>query len=112
MQFIALQTSVQAEELEIYARKPRSGTLGGGSSSSMDDAPTVPCIGLQIVEGHESLATLVASFTSERGELVRFLNQYIVNHLMFFSISLSFKATGILFWSPGVGVPSKGTVQC
>ncbi|XP_064971744.1 putative E3 ubiquitin-protein ligase RING1a isoform X2 [Musa acuminata AAA Group] len=69
-QFIALQTSVQAEELEIYARKPRSGTLGGGSSSSMDDAPTVPCIGLQILEGHESLATLIASFTSERGELV------------------------------------------
>lgn len=82
MQFIALQTSVQAEEVEIYARKPQNETLAVRSSSSKDEAPTDPYTGLQILEEQESLATLYASFTSDRGELVRCNNSYVNNWVL------------------------------
>lgn len=80
MQFIALQTSVQAEEVEMYARKPQCRNLAVGASNSMDEASTDPSIGLQMLEGQESLAAICASFTSDQGEMVRCLNWYITNH--------------------------------
>ncbi|KAJ8514073.1 hypothetical protein OPV22_004507 [Ensete ventricosum] len=69
-QFIALQTSVQAEEVEMYVRKPQCQNLAVGASNSMDEASADPSIGLQMVEGQESLAAICASFMSDLGEMV------------------------------------------
>ncbi|RWW15707.1 hypothetical protein BHE74_00031880 [Ensete ventricosum] len=80
VQFIALQTSVQAEEVEMYVRKPQCQNLAVGASNSMDEASADPSIGLQMVEGQESLAAICASFMSDLGEMVRCLNWYITDH--------------------------------
>ncbi|XP_008789756.1 putative E3 ubiquitin-protein ligase RING1a [Phoenix dactylifera] len=68
-QFIARQTSVQAEEVEIYIRKPKVGTLAINSTMG-DNVESDPLEGLQIFEAQESLAKIHASFPAKQGELV------------------------------------------
>ncbi|XP_010909416.1 putative E3 ubiquitin-protein ligase RING1a isoform X2 [Elaeis guineensis] len=69
-QFIALQTSVQAEEVEIYVRKPKVGSLAINSCPKVNTTESDPSEGLQIVEAQGSLAKLHASFPAKRGDLV------------------------------------------
>ncbi|XP_074587783.1 putative E3 ubiquitin-protein ligase RING1a [Curcuma longa] len=69
-QFIALQTSAQPEEVEIFARKPQDEPSAVRSSSLIDNAPTDSSLGLKILEGGESLGTLYASYSGDKGELV------------------------------------------
>ncbi|WOK99734.1 E3 ubiquitin-protein ligase [Canna indica] len=83
-QFIALQISVEAEEVEIYARNPQNETLAVRSSSPINTTPNDASIGLQILDGQESLATLYAPFTSDRGELVRCLDGHINYEFLIF----------------------------
>ncbi|KAG6480579.1 hypothetical protein ZIOFF_057163 [Zingiber officinale] len=73
-QFIALQASAQPEEVEIFVRKPQEESLAVRSGSLVDNASTDFSTGLKILEGGESLGTLYASYTGDKGELVRFLH--------------------------------------
>lgn len=83
LQFIALQTSAQPEEVEIFARKPQDEPSAVRSSSLIDNAPTDSSLGLKILEGGESLGTLYASYSGDKGELVRFL-YWSISSLFFF----------------------------
>ncbi|XP_020256715.1 putative E3 ubiquitin-protein ligase RING1a [Asparagus officinalis] len=69
-QFIALQTSVSAEEIEIFARKPQDGTLELKQSMVVVKAESDPLKELQVVGAQESLAGLRDSFTDSRGDMV------------------------------------------
>ncbi|XP_042430900.1 putative E3 ubiquitin-protein ligase RING1a isoform X1 [Zingiber officinale] len=69
-QFIALQASAQPEEVEIFVRKPQEESLAVRSGSLVDNASTDFSTGLKILEGGESLGTLYASYTGDKGELV------------------------------------------
>ncbi|KAG1368369.1 putative E3 ubiquitin-protein ligase RING1a [Cocos nucifera] len=68
-EFIALQTSVQAEEVEIYVRKPKVGSLAINSCPTVNTTKSDPSEGQQIVEAQGSLAKLHASFPAKRGDL-------------------------------------------
>ncbi|XP_020276050.1 putative E3 ubiquitin-protein ligase RING1a [Asparagus officinalis] len=65
-QYIALQASVNVEEIEIFARKPEGGSL--------DFKPSTPVVKsdrlLQVVGAQQSLGALRDSSTDDRGELV------------------------------------------
>ena len=74
MQFIALQTSVPAEEVQIYAKMLQGGASAIKSLSSTDMANEDPLVGLQELEGQESVTTLNSSFTGNQGELVSYPN--------------------------------------
>ncbi|XP_008776252.2 putative E3 ubiquitin-protein ligase RING1a [Phoenix dactylifera] len=69
-QFIALQTSVQAEEVEIYVRKPKVGSQAINSCTTVNKTESDPLEGLQIVEAQGSLAKLHVSYPAKRGDLV------------------------------------------
>ncbi|KAG6484392.1 hypothetical protein ZIOFF_052907 [Zingiber officinale] len=69
-QFIALQASAQPEEVEIFVRKPQDESLAVRSGSVVDNASTDFSTGLKILGGGESLGTLYASYTGDKGELV------------------------------------------
>jgi len=71
MQFIALQASVNAEQVEIFARKPEGGSLELKPSTPVVKVESDPLKDLQVVGAHESLASLRDSFTNTRGDLVR-----------------------------------------
>ncbi|URE35919.1 E3 ubiquitin-protein ligase [Musa troglodytarum] len=74
-EYIALQTSVPAEEVQIYASMLQGGASAIKPFSSTDMANEDPLIGLQELEGQESVATLNSSFTGNQGELVSYLSQ-------------------------------------
>lgn len=74
MQFIALQTSVQADEVEIYVRKPKVGSLAINSYPTVNKTESDPSEGLQIVDAQGSLAKLYASYPAKRGDLVSCCN--------------------------------------
>ncbi|CAL9169843.1 putative E3 ubiquitin-protein ligase RING1b isoform X1 [Musa acuminata AAA Group] len=69
-EYIALQTSVPAEEVQIYAKMLQGGASAIKSLSSTDMANEDPLVGLQELEGQESVTTLNSSFTGNQGELV------------------------------------------
>ncbi|KAG6506157.1 hypothetical protein ZIOFF_031475 [Zingiber officinale] len=70
-QFIALQTSTLLEGVEIYARIPRVETMAMRCARPEGEPSTDPSsVGLERLEGEESLTTLYASFTSDSRELV------------------------------------------
>lgn len=66
MQFVAHKTSQQAEEVEIYGRKPQFGDTAIKDEAKLDHLES-----LEILAGDESLAKLCASFISARGDMVR-----------------------------------------
>lgn len=105
LQFIALQTSAQPEEVEIFVRKPQDESLAVRSGSLVDNASTDSSIGLKILEGGESLGTLYASYSEDKGELVRFLYWCISNLFLFFILFLSM--THPFF--PGFGLLSENS---
>ncbi|XP_042428045.1 putative E3 ubiquitin-protein ligase RING1a isoform X1 [Zingiber officinale] len=67
--YIALQTSIPSEEVQIYTRTLECGASATNQSSSMDTASSELFSGLQKLEEQESLLTLYNSFLI-KGELV------------------------------------------
>ncbi|OAY84997.1 putative E3 ubiquitin-protein ligase RING1a [Ananas comosus] len=63
-QFVAHKTSQQAEEVEIYGRKPQFGDTAIKDEAKLDHLES-----LEILAGDESLAKLCASFISARGDM-------------------------------------------
>ncbi|XP_073004841.1 putative E3 ubiquitin-protein ligase RING1a [Typha latifolia] len=66
--FIACQTSLQAEEVQIYARTPQHG-YSAINNPTIIDKTVDPFEGLQMLEPEKSLSELCASFTSAQGDL-------------------------------------------
>lgn len=81
MQYIALQISIPAEEVEIHASTRQGGVAASEALNSTGAAYSEPSLELQKLEGQESLGTL-NSFTSDQGELV----SYSINATDSFSI--------------------------
>ncbi|KAG6482156.1 hypothetical protein ZIOFF_058787 [Zingiber officinale] len=71
--YIALQTSIPSEEVQIYTRTLECGASATNQSSSMDTASSELFSGLQKLEEQESLLTLYNSFLI-KGELVSYCN--------------------------------------
>ncbi|KAJ0982925.1 hypothetical protein J5N97_011180 [Dioscorea zingiberensis] len=70
-EFIALQISAQAEEVEISVKKPQDGgSLGMQPGTSEDKSQSDPSEQFQVLEAQETLAGLHASFSSHHGDLV------------------------------------------
>ncbi|XP_039131568.1 putative E3 ubiquitin-protein ligase RING1a isoform X2 [Dioscorea cayenensis subsp. rotundata] len=69
-QFIALQLSVQAEQVDIFIKKPHDCASGINSSNFEDKLQSNPSEDNQILSADESLAGLHASFSFQQGDLV------------------------------------------
>lgn len=76
MQFIALQLSVQAEQVDIFIKKPHDCASGINSSNFEDKLQSNPSEDNQILSADESLAGLHASFSFQQGDLVSPPNQH------------------------------------
>ncbi|KAJ0966204.1 hypothetical protein J5N97_027342 [Dioscorea zingiberensis] len=69
-QFIALQMSVQAEQVEIFIKKAQDGSLAIKPSNLEDKTQFNPSEENQVLAADESLAGLHASFSSHQSDLV------------------------------------------
>lgn len=66
--------SVQAQDVQLYVRKPQVQIAGLNPISTINVAPFDPVVGLQVLKEQESLGTLLASFSGDQGVLVSYPN--------------------------------------
>ncbi|WOL15171.1 E3 ubiquitin-protein ligase [Canna indica] len=74
-EYIARETSIPAKEVHIYVRTYQGGVSAVKPPSSSDVADNDRLVGLQKLEGQESLSTLYTSFASNQGELALIYHQ-------------------------------------